>query len=645
VPKTSGTRSLFLTSLLASLLAVGCVSPQAGSLADAEAPGDDATLAGDGESSPLDADRARDDGPELRDAPAPSTAEVAADAAEPDDGPAAPDAPPPADTAPPPPSDAINPPALLATGQPCKTNGQCSSSHCVDQICCGSACDGTCNSCAKVNTGLADGTCGPTRDGTDPHDDCAPGNPPCGRDGACDGKGQCRFAGTEVTCGQERCANSLYTAPSVCDGKGGCPTPDPISCGTYPCQGSRCAMTCSPSLLCPSGLYCDATSKCQPKKNAGSSCEVDGQCATGHCTAEHVCCDSACGSQCQSCLAANTGTRDGQCAAVKAGLDPFDQCQADPTSSCLKDGSCDGLGGCRQYAQGTACRSARCMDGAGESTETSAATCNGGGSCVDSAPSRSCGLYVCGGTSCKKTCASSSECLGANYCDPASHCSPQKSFGTVCGRADECASGICGGFQTGIRNGRCCAQSCTCPQPSAGNLLANPGFDQNLSSWKFIIGAGADISRSSFYDADSCQYSGQMQMIIGDSTDAAAWQCVSLSGSAASSYYFGGMIRASAVSESVTNGLTPWEGDCRITFYATGADCLADTSPLGEKYLVVSTAPVASDTWYAFGSSLTTPGGSGAIRYKCETVDDGAPFPTTIYFDKLYLNASGSATY
>src|SRR5215831_7969487 len=61
----------------------------------------------------------------------------------------------------------------------------------------------------------------------------------------------------------------------------------------------------------------------------------------------------------------------------------------------------------------------------------------------------------------------------------------KKSPGEPCTSAFECSSGLCGG--------RCCnpGVGCTCTQPSAANLIVNPGFDNALSGWTQGAGAGS----------------------------------------------------------------------------------------------------------------------------------------------------------
>lgn len=92
-------------------------------------------------------------------------------------------------------------------------------------------------------------------------------------------------------------------------------------------------MSCAP----PLGTVC----------NSDSACGEQGQCVDG------VCCDTACGGECQACTRAKTGQPDGTCAPVTKDADPDEECAAD-LGACLA-AACDGAGSCR-VAAGTTCR-------------------------------------------------------------------------------------------------------------------------------------------------------------------------------------------------------------------------------------------------------------------------------------------------
>lgn len=88
-----------------------------------------------------------------------------------------------------------------------------------------------------------------------------------------------------------------------------------------------------------------------------------------------------------------------------------------------------------------------------------------------------------------------------------------------------CASGTCGG--------RCCPKeyrSCMCPQPSAGNLVQNGGFDSDLSGWTIEANDGEVAWVPS--DVTDCPYSGAMKLSLpaGASLSPRISQCVETAG-------------------------------------------------------------------------------------------------------------------
>src|SRR5262249_30221046 len=81
-------------------------------------------------------------------------------------------------------------------GAPCAVGLECQSAHCVDGVCCATACDLPCHGCALAG---AEGTCTPAPAGTDPRHDCGDGGA-CDR--TCGSSGGCvRRAGTRCTAG------------------------------------------------------------------------------------------------------------------------------------------------------------------------------------------------------------------------------------------------------------------------------------------------------------------------------------------------------------------------------------------------------------------------------------------------------------
>jgi hypothetical protein len=134
-----------------------------------------------------------------------------------------------------------------AIGATCSDGAQCTSSFCVDGVCCMNACIGPCRSCNQPNL---DGMCQPYGQGSDPAGECT-GGATCNGAGACGPpaggpkpNGQLCGAGTDCTsgfCKDGVCCNN------ACDGQcrtcetGTCVDvkrrPDPPECyGTVSCN-------------------------------------------------------------------------------------------------------------------------------------------------------------------------------------------------------------------------------------------------------------------------------------------------------------------------------------------------------------------------------------------------------------------------
>src|SRR5262245_13048497 len=71
------------------------------------------------------------------------------------------DAPPTIDAPPAVDASADAPGGILPLGHPCTLGADCASGSCVDDVCCESACDGTCEACDGVLTGGSGGSCLP----------------------------------------------------------------------------------------------------------------------------------------------------------------------------------------------------------------------------------------------------------------------------------------------------------------------------------------------------------------------------------------------------------------------------------------------------------------------------------------------------
>ncbi len=186
----------------------------------------------------------------------------------------------------------------------------------------------------------------------------------------------------------------------------------------------------------------------------GVACTQASQCERGFCV-DGVCCETACTSICTTCnLAGNAG----YCSPVPAGTDPKDSCTQDSASTCGRDGTCDGSGGCRLWSSGTECTSASCTAG----TATTARTCDGTGTCRG-ASNMACAPYACKGAACATQCSGNSDCDAGSPISVASYCSGgvcmRRQYSGSCTSAIQCAAGsYCNlGLQT------CAGAVCICP--------------------------------------------------------------------------------------------------------------------------------------------------------------------------------------
>lgn len=137
-------------------------------------------------------------------------------------------------------------------GDGCTTDSNCYSGHCVDGVCCATACAGACESCAAASkqSGTGSGTCGPAKQGTS-----------CG--GGC--------ASTKVT-------------TKTCDAAGVCQAKT-SECAPFLCASAAtatCTTGCTNDGECSSEAWCSA-GKCAPKAAPGAPCASASACASNAC--------------------------------------------------------------------------------------------------------------------------------------------------------------------------------------------------------------------------------------------------------------------------------------------------------------------------------------------------------------------------
>jgi cysteine-rich repeat protein len=192
----------------------------------------------------------------------------------------------------------------------------------------------------------------------------------------------------------------------------------------------------------------------------GSPCIAGAQCSSTYCT-DGVCCETACTSLCAIC---NLPTALGRCTPVPAGEDPRNSCPEDGQNTCGRDGTCDGDGACRLWADGTACAAAACVSG----TASGARTCNGTGVCRP-VVTRACAPYACRGTICGTQCSGTGDCAPSAYCQSGT-CQDKVGLGGTCTSSTQCASHYCvrnfqGDWVCSQSLGSCpssCPDTCTC---------------------------------------------------------------------------------------------------------------------------------------------------------------------------------------
>jgi alpha-tubulin suppressor-like RCC1 family protein len=108
-----------------------------------------------------------------------------------------------------------------ALGQGCSLDNQCQTSHCVDGVCCESACGEQCKVC---NVSDNPGYCVPLKDGQPKagRPPCVNANTPCG--GSCTGAATCSYPSALTTCDTKQgCINRVTQRERmICDGQGQC---------------------------------------------------------------------------------------------------------------------------------------------------------------------------------------------------------------------------------------------------------------------------------------------------------------------------------------------------------------------------------------------------------------------------------------
>ena len=188
------------------------------------------------------------------------------------------------------------------TASPAPAASECQSNHCVDGVCCDSACTGACRSCALPRRS---GRCTPIAAGQRRSARRVRGRwrrRPAGRTASATAAAAARSTPVGTLCADETCTANVYKPPSTCNATGQCVAPDSLPCSPYVCNGTRCFNACTTDAQCLTPNTCDGNS-CGMKDARRHRARRADECQSNFC-AQGVCCDKACAGACKSCALA-----------------------------------------------------------------------------------------------------------------------------------------------------------------------------------------------------------------------------------------------------------------------------------------------------------------------------------------------------
>ncbi|MGZ3447978.1 MAG: kelch repeat-containing protein [Polyangiales bacterium] len=168
-------------------------------------------------------------------------------------------------------------PLVSSAFQTCGKDADCTSGHCVDRICCDTACTDRCHSCALLGS---PGVCTLEPAGVDLKNECGASSS-C--TGTCGPLGECIGAGPGTMCERNACTgSSTGVGAAYCAGPGApCNNAGvvPFDCSPYACAPAvgACLTICNSSNDCANGFLCDVASRqCVPlpAPTNGGGCTV-----------------------------------------------------------------------------------------------------------------------------------------------------------------------------------------------------------------------------------------------------------------------------------------------------------------------------------------------------------------------------------
>ena len=168
--------------------------------------------------------------------------------------------------------------ATQGQGETCGCDNECKTGHCVEGVCCETACTSGCQTCTAPDAG---GLCVQRPAGATPRkpSDCTKDSQvTCGQDGFCDGAGKCRDYGATVTCQGGTCNGDSVVGAYACDGQGSCkPGVTLMFCLPYRCDSTSgtCFEDCTDQSQCDSQHSCDFSKSSCGQAGPGEPCKDD----------------------------------------------------------------------------------------------------------------------------------------------------------------------------------------------------------------------------------------------------------------------------------------------------------------------------------------------------------------------------------